>query len=95
MTFLKVNGDHSTPSFSGCVSNASWDGRKSKTVHLTMSPAQAAALLCDDATWSILVQEDGTKTKYDNSNGTMSVKKGSPTDLELAYELLYGEGEIE
>lgn len=67
---------------------------------------QAYALLADDTAWSIVESwdEDGVErtNEYDNSaysvlgdvtlhpSGAVSVKMGKPTELEEAYELLYG-----
>lgn len=71
-----------------------------------MSYATVAALFVDDAEWSIIFIPDNDLTaepeEYDNSDycvagditdhrdGSISVKMGKETDLEEAYELLYG-----
>lgn len=125
--FVKVNGREYPATVDGRVQDNTWDGRASKTIHLSVSAAEAKELFADDTPWSIVVREIDTVQKleangepvldeesnpvmedhlreeeYDNSeyavagdvidhrDGTCSVKMGKPTDLEEAYELLYG-----
>lgn len=100
MTNVKINETEYPATIDGQVSDYTWDGRETKSITLEMAHADAAELFVDDAAWSIV--HDGTE--YDNSDysvagditdhrdGTLTVKMGKPTDLELAYEELYGGG---
>lgn len=100
MITVKINGTEYPAVINGAMTDYTWDGRESKAITLEMEHATADGLFVDDAEWSIL---DG-ETEYDNSDysvagditdhrdGTLTVKMGRPTDLELAYEELYGGG---
>lgn len=98
MIQVKINDTTYPATVDGQMSDFTWDGRESKSITLEMEHATADELFVDDAEWSIL---DG-ETEYDNSDysvagdiidhrdGTLTIKMGKPTDLELAYEELYG-----
>lgn len=103
---IKIGQDeYPALSIVGKIHDHEWDERESKTITLEMEHDAALELFDDDVAWSIVVEseEDPTvKTEYDNSDfciagdvtdhrdGTVSAKMGKPTDLEDAYELLYG-----
>lgn len=103
--YCKINGtEYPAIGFFGRMHDEEWDGRWSKTINLTMTYAQAASLFVDGASWSI-VERNGNNVvmdEFDNSefnvagditdhrDGTLSIKMGKETDLEEAYELLYG-----
>lgn len=106
MTYIEIGGVRYPAVIEGAVCDRGWDNREAKSVTLTATYAEAAALFTDDLAWSIVAENtvDGetvTET-YDNSDysilgditvhrdGTVTVKLGKPTDLEAAYELLYG-----
>ena len=107
MEKVKIKNVEYPAEISGTLHDSAWDGRESKTITLAMEPATAVSLFVDGASWSIISEweADGqtVREEYDNSDfyvagditdhrdGTVSVKMGKPTDLELAYELLYGE----
>lgn len=61
--YIKVNNTEYPAAISGANNDRNWDGRDTKTVTLTMSHAEVAALLPDNTPWSI-VQRD-TVPKYD------------------------------
>lgn len=98
MITVKINGTEYPAQVNGTLADYTWDGRDVKAITLEISHASADELFVDDTEWSIL---DG-ETEYDNSDysvagdiidhrdGTLTVKMGKPTDLELAYEELYG-----
>lgn len=98
MISVKINGTEYPATIEGTIADYAWDGRDSKSIYLEMTHADADELFVDDAEWSII---DG-ETEYDNSDysvagdiidhrdGMLTVKMGMPTDLELAYEELYG-----
>ena len=106
MIFVKINDTLYPATISGKVSDSNWDGRASKSITLEMDYATAIGLFVNGLAWSIVEQNevDGEihETEYDNSeynlagdltihtNGTCTVKMGKPTDLENAYEMLYG-----
>lgn len=93
-------------SIHGRMKDDEWDGRESKTIHLEMTYAQAVELFVDDIHWYIVTTTDtypeAVTGTFDNSDfslsgditdhrdGTLSVKMGKLTDLEEAYEILYG-----
>lgn len=55
--YIKVNNTEYPATVNGNRADHSWDGRDTKTITLTMTHAQAAALLPDNTPWSI-VQRD-------------------------------------
>lgn len=72
MTYVKINNTLFPASISGCMNDHNWSGRASKTIHLTMSSANAASLFVDDAQWSIIdeYEDENQQTvqiEYDNS----------------------------
>lgn len=63
-TYIKVNDTEYPAEINGNPKDRSWDGRDTKTVTLTMSHDEAAALLPDNTPWSIVQRE--TVNKLDN-----------------------------
>ena len=57
MTYIKVNNTEYPAAVNGVYNDRTWDGRDTKTVTLTMTHAEDAALLPDNTPWSI-VQRD-------------------------------------
>lgn len=55
--YVKVNNTEYPATVSGDRADRTWDGRDAKTITLTMSYAEVAALLPDNTPWSI-VQRD-------------------------------------
>ena len=55
--YIKVNNTEYPATVNGVNNDRMWDGRDTKTVTLTMSYAQAAALLPDNTPWSIVQRE--------------------------------------
>ena len=85
--YIKVNNTEYPATVNGNRADHSWDGRDTKTVTLTMTAAEAAALLPDNTPWSIVqkntvdvLDEQGqpageTKevvNEYDNSEYSLS-----------------------
>ena len=62
--YVKVNGTEYPATVNGNRTDRSWGDRDTKTIHLTMTHDQVAALLPDNTPWSI-VQRD-TVPKYDS-----------------------------
>lgn len=62
--YIKVNNTEYPAAISGANNDRAWDGRDTKTITLTMTHAEVAALLPDNTPWSI-VQRD-TVPKYDS-----------------------------
>ena len=105
--YVKVKNTEYPATVDGVNNDRTWNGRDTKTVTLTMTHADAAALFVDGLAWSIVFQGDTytdpetgeTVTpaveEYDNSDysvagpitdnrdGTVSVKMGKPTQLEM------------
>lgn len=108
--YVKVNNTEYPATVDGVNNDRTWNGRDTKTVTLTMTHAEVAALLPDNTPWSIvqrdmvdMLDEQGQPTgetkevvnEYDNSeysisgeitdyrDGTVSIKMGKPTQLEM------------
>lgn len=62
--YVKVNGTEYPATVNGNRTDHNWGDRDTKTIHLTMTHDEAAALLPDNTPWSI-VQRD-TVPKYDS-----------------------------
>ena len=57
MIYIKVNNTEYPAAVGGVYNDRTWDGRDTKTVTLTMTHAEAAALLPDNTPWSIVQRE--------------------------------------
>lgn len=57
MIYIKVNNTEYPAAVNGVNNDRTWDGRDTKTVTLTMTAAEAAALLPDNTPWSIVQRE--------------------------------------
>ena len=99
MIYLRMNNhDYPVISSYGQVQDHKWNLRESIELTLSMTYSAAIALFKDNMQWSLV--DDGTVYDHsdysiagdivDHRDGTISIKMGKPTDLELAYELLYG-----
>ncbi len=69
--FVKINGTEYPATVNGNLADRNWNGRDTKTIHLTMSYEDVLALLPSGTPWSI-VQRDTVQT-YDEDgqqNGT-------------------------
>lgn len=64
MIHIKVNNTEYPAEINGNPKDRSWDGRDTKTITLTMTTAEVAALLPDNTPWSIVQRE--TVNKLDN-----------------------------
>ena len=62
--YIKVNNTEYPAEINGNPKDRSWGDRDTKTVTLTMTAAEAAALLPDNTPWSIVQRE--TVDKLDN-----------------------------
>lgn len=87
MIYIKVNNTEYPAEISGDRADRSWDNRDTKTIRLTMTHDQVAALLPDNTPWSIVqretvdvLDEQGQPTgetkevvnEYDNSEYSIS-----------------------
>lgn len=85
--YIKVNNTEYPAAVNGNPKDRSWDGRDTKTITLTMTHAEAAALLPDNTQWSIVqrdmvdvLDEQGQPTgetkevvnEYDNSEYSLA-----------------------
>lgn len=85
--YIKVNNTEYPAEISGDRQDRSWDGRDTKTIRLTMTHNEAAALLPDNTPWSIVqrdtvdvLDEQGKPTgetkevvnEYDNSEYSLA-----------------------
>lgn len=55
--YIKVNNTEYPATVNGVNNDRTWDGRDTKTVTLTMTAAEVAALLPDNTPWSIVMRE--------------------------------------
>ena len=85
--YIKVNNTEYPAAVNGVYNDRTWDGRDTKTITLTMTHAEVAALLPDNTPWSIVqrdmvdvLDEQGQPTgetkevvnEYDNSEYSLS-----------------------
>lgn len=85
--YIKVNNTEYPAAVSGANNDRNWDGRDTKTITLTMTHAEVAALLPDNTPWSIVqrdmvdvLDEQGQPTgetkevvnEYDNSEYSLA-----------------------
>ena len=85
--YIKVNNTEYHAAVNGVYNDRTWDGRDTKTITLTMTAAEAAALLPDNTPWSIVqrdmvdvLDEQGQPTgetkevvnEYDNSEYSLA-----------------------
>lgn len=85
--YIKVNNTEYPATVNGVNNDRTWDGRDTKTVTLTMTHAEVAALLPDNTSWSIVqrdtvdvLDEQGQPTgetkevvnEYDNSDYSLA-----------------------
>ena len=90
--YIKLNNTEYPAEINGNPKDRSWDGRDTKTITLTMTTTEVAALLPDNTPWSIVMREtvdklgnDGNPTgeteevvnEWDNSEYSLS---GAITD---------------
>lgn len=55
--YIKVNNTEYPAAVNGVYNDRTWDGRDTKTITLTMTHAEVAALLPDNTPWSIVQRE--------------------------------------
>lgn len=55
--YIKVNNTEYPATVNGNLADRNWNGRGTKTIHLTMSHDEAVALLPDNTPWSIVQRE--------------------------------------
>ena len=87
MTYIKVNNTEYPAAVNGVYNDRTWDGRDTKTITLTMTHAEVAALVPDNTSWSIVqrdmvdvLDEQGQPTgetkevvnEYDNSEYSLA-----------------------
>ena len=72
--YVKVNNTEYPAAVSGANNDRTWDGRDTKTIYLTMSHDEAAALLPDNTPWSI-VQRDMVDVLDEQGNPTGETKE--------------------
>lgn len=69
MTYIRVDEKMYPATIVGRVGDNTWDGRESKSITLTMSHDEVAALLSDGTPWSIVQRTpapDGSGTENEN-----------------------------
>ena len=97
-TYVKINSVNYPAEIYGHVRDRDWDGRESKVIVLALTIQEALALFTDNVQWSIVY---GTQTIpqddfiiagpiTDNRNGTVSVRMGKPTAVEVSSVITGG-----
>lgn len=84
MTYIRVGEKMYPATIVGRVGDNTWDGRESKSITLTMSHDEVAALLPDGTPWSIVQRtpapdESGTENENEWDNSAFSLS-GDITD---------------
>ena len=84
MTYIRVDEKMYPATIVGRVGDNTWDGRESKSITLTMSHDEVAALLPDGTPWSIVQRtpapdESGTENENEWDNSAFSLS-GDITD---------------
>lgn len=74
MIYIKVNNTEYPAAVNGVYNDRTWDGRDTKTITLTMTHAEVAALLPDNTPWSI-VQRDMVYVLDEQGNPTGETKE--------------------
>ena len=91
-TYIKINSINYPAEIYGHVRDRDWDNRESKVIILELTIQEALDLFVDGLQWAIVY---GTQTIpqddfiiagpiTDNRNGTVSVRMGKPTAVELS-----------
>ena len=77
MIYVKINGTLYPAAINGCHIDREWGNRESKSIHLEMTYADAAALFVNGLAWSIVMDvaqpvlnEDGTPVLDEQGNPT-------------------------
>ena len=78
--YIKINNTEYPAEISGNNADITWDRRWTKSIRLSMSAEEAAALLPDNTSWSI-VQRD-TVPVYDEQTG----KQTSTQEVEQEWD---------
>lgn len=62
MIHVSIGGNTYAAIVDGCIANARWDGRDTKTVTLVMDHATAAEIFVDGAKWKTICEYDDPET---------------------------------
>lgn len=85
-TYIKVNNTEYPAEINGNPKDRSWGERDTKTITLTMTAAEVAALLPDNTPWSIVQRE--TVDKLDNDGQPTGETKEAVNEYDnSAYSL--------
>ena len=87
--FIKVAGQEYPATCIYNYKDRNWDMRESVAVHLTMTAAEAAALLPSNTPWSIVFRE--TKDKLDNDGNPTGETEEVVTEEDMSAYSLAGE----
>jgi hypothetical protein len=87
--YLKVNGQEYPATCIYNYKDRNWDMRETQTVHLTMTYAQAAALLPDNTLWFNVFREQ--KDKLDNDGNPTGQTEEVVTEEDMSAYSLAGE----
>lgn len=87
--FIKVNGQEYPATCIYTYKDRNWDMRETQTVQLTMTAAEAAALLPSNTPWSIVFRE--TKDKLDNDGNPTGQTEEVVTEEDMSTYSLAGD----
>lgn len=84
MTYIKVNNTLYSAIVDGRIADYTWDRRDTKSITLSMTYAEALALLPDNTPWSIV--QKSTVQKLDDNGRPMTDDSGNAVTEEVATE---------
>lgn len=87
--FIKVGGQEYPATLIYNYKDRNWDMRETQTLYLTMTHDEAAALLPDNTTWSVVFRE--TKDKLDNDGSPTGQTEEVVTEEDMSSYSLAGE----
>lgn len=95
MKYIEINGQrYLSDSINGNISDVSWDGRDSKTIHLAMDYSTAINLFGDNTLWSIV--QVGERETIVEKEIEVEKEVAVPVEREATYEVFNEEtGELE
>ena len=87
--YIKVNNTEYPAEINGNPKDRSWGERDTKTITLTMTSAEVAALLTDNTPWSIVLRE--TVNKLDNDGNPTGQTEEVVTEEDMSAYSLAGQ----
>lgn len=77
-TYVKIGTSEYPATVMGRMADPAWDGRTTKTIHLTMGIADALSLFVTGARWSIVTKDYAIKPQTDAEGNLVLGEDGQP-----------------